>query len=43
MKTTNLKTAAITALFGIGLLADCTNSTTKQKTSDMKTLNLTQE
>ena len=43
MKTTNLKTAAITALFGIGLLAGCTNSTTNQKTSDMKTLNLTQE
>lgn len=31
MKTTNLKTAAITALFGIGLLAGCTNSTTNQK------------
>lgn len=44
MKTMNLKTAAITALFGIGLLAGCTNSTTNQKTSDnMKTLNLTQE
>ena len=40
----NLKTAAITALFGIGLLAGCTNSATNQKTSDnMKTLNLTQE
>lgn len=44
MKTMNLTTAAITALFGIGLLAGCTNSTTNQKTSDnMKTLNLTQE
>lgn len=44
MKTMNLKTAAITALFGIGLLAGCTNSATNQKTSDnMKTLNLTQE
>lgn len=44
MTTMNLTTAAITALFGIGLLAGCTNSTTNQKTSDnMKTLNLTQE
>ena len=39
MKTTNLKTAAITALFGIGLLAGCTNSTTNQKTSDMEIFN----
>lgn len=44
MKTTNLKTAAVAALFGTGLLAGCTDSTTNQKTSDnMKTLNLTQE
>ena len=44
MKTTNLKTAAITVLFGIGLLAGCTNSTTNQKTNEnMETLNLTQE
>lgn len=44
MKTTNLKTAAVAALFGIGLFAGCTDSATNQKTSDnMKTLNLTQE
>ncbi len=44
MKTTNLKTAAVAALFGTGLLAGCTDSATNQKTSDnMKTLNLTQE
>ncbi len=44
MKTTNLKTAAVAALFGTGLLAGCTDGATNQKTSDnMKTLNLTQE
>ena len=44
MKTKNLKTAAVAALFGIGLLAGCTDGATNQKTSDnMKTLNLTQE
>ena len=44
MKTTNLKTAAVAALFGTGLLAGCMDSTTNRKTSDnMKTLNLTQE
>ena len=44
MKTANIKSVAIGALFGIGLLAGCTNSTTNQKTSDnMEKLNLTQE
>lgn len=44
MKTVNFKSVVIEALFGIGLLAGCTNSTTNQKTSDnMKKLNLTQE
>ncbi len=43
MKTINLKTAAIAALFGIGLLSGCVNRTANQNTSDdMKTLNLTQ-
>lgn len=44
MKTVNFKSVVIEALFGIGLLAGCTNSTTNQKTSDnMEKLNLTQE
>ncbi|MCM0313899.1 alpha/beta hydrolase [Bacteroides fragilis] len=44
MKTVNFKSVVIGALFGIGLLAGCTNSTTNQKTSDnMEKLNLTQE
>lgn len=44
MKTTNLKTAAVAALFGIGLFAGCTDSATNQKTSDnMKTLSRRQD
>lgn len=44
MKTVNFKSVVIEALFGIGLLAGCTNSTTNQKTSDnMEKLNLIQE
>lgn len=44
MKTVNFKSVVIGALFSIGLLAGCTNSTTNQKTSDnMEKLNLTQE
>ena len=44
MKTVNFKSVVIEALFGIGLLAGCTNSKTNQKTSDnMEKLNLTQE
>ena len=43
MKTANLKSVAAAALLGMGLLAGCTNGTTNQKTSDMETLNLTQE
>ena len=44
MKTVNFKSVVIGALFGIGLLAGCTNSKTNQKTSDnMEKLNLTQE
>lgn len=44
MKTVNFKSVVIGALFGIVLLAGCTNSKTNQKTSDnMEKLNLTQE
>ena len=44
MKTSNLKSATIAALLGMGLVTGCTNDTINQKTSNnMETLNLTQE